>query len=181
MGRILLITAGLALAITTGAGAAQLITGRQVKDGTLTGRDIRNRSIKPQDLSRSARVSGPQGVQGVPGPAGARGAAGPAGRDATALWAVVNANGTLSRGEGVKNVSRAGAGLYDVTFTEDVAAFDDESACAFVGAVSGTGGLPAFGFLSASKLAGSPNVVFVKTLDTSGAVEDEPFHLAVFC
>jgi len=85
----------LVLAITTGAFAAKkvLITGADIKDGSVTGIDIKNGSLGATELSRAARNAlrgaegprgpvGPQGAQGPQGPkgdSGATGAAGPAG------------------------------------------------------------------------------------------------------
>jgi hypothetical protein len=72
------------LASTGTATAARLITGKQIRDGTITGADIKNRSIGLQDLSRTARkgitgARGPAGPAGPPGPAGPAGPAGPPG------------------------------------------------------------------------------------------------------
>jgi hypothetical protein len=82
------VLAGVALAggVATGATAASLITGAQVKDGTLTGADLRNGTVTLRDLAPSLRrsigVPGPRGPQGPMGPAGLPGmpgAPGPAG------------------------------------------------------------------------------------------------------
>jgi hypothetical protein len=51
------------------------ITGAQVRDGSLTGRDVRNRSIASADLAPGVLRAGPQG------PAGPQGDRGPAGPD----------------------------------------------------------------------------------------------------
>jgi hypothetical protein len=70
--------------------AAVTVTGKNIKDGTITGRDVKNRSLGTSKLSATAVSSltgqrgpaGPQGEKGEPGPAGptsAKGEAGPAG------------------------------------------------------------------------------------------------------
>ncbi|HZO60165.1 MAG TPA: hypothetical protein VFB51_10775 [Solirubrobacterales bacterium] len=67
--------------------AAVTVTGANVKDGTITGKDVKNRSLSTGKLSASALSSltgkpgpaGPQGDKGAPGPAGATGPAGPTG------------------------------------------------------------------------------------------------------
>jgi hypothetical protein len=70
--------------------AAVTVTGKNIKDGTVTGRDVKNRSLGTSKLSPSAVSSltgkpgpaGPQGEKGAPGPAGPqgdRGAPGPTG------------------------------------------------------------------------------------------------------
>jgi hypothetical protein len=64
--------------------AAVTVTGQSIKDGTITGRDVKNRSLGTNKLSASAVSSltgrpGPAGPQGDRGPAGPSGAAGPKG------------------------------------------------------------------------------------------------------
>jgi Collagen triple helix repeat (20 copies) len=67
--------------------AAVTVTGKNIKDGTVTGRDVKNRSLGTSKLSPSAVSSltgqpgpaGPQGEKGAAGPAGATGPAGPTG------------------------------------------------------------------------------------------------------
>jgi len=67
--------------------AAVTVTGKNIQDGTITGRDVKNRSLGTNKLSATAVSSltgqrgpaGPQGEKGEPGPVGPKGAAGPAG------------------------------------------------------------------------------------------------------
>jgi len=67
--------------------AAVTVTGKNIKDGTVTGRDVKNRSLGTSKLSTTAVSSltgqrgpaGPQGEKGEPGPVGPKGEAGPAG------------------------------------------------------------------------------------------------------
>ncbi|WP_155992851.1 hypothetical protein [Nocardioides sp. URHA0020] len=71
----------LVLASTGGAVAGALITGKQIKDGTITAADIRNRSVATTDLA-PATLRALSGRTGRAGPAGQRGpvgATGPAG------------------------------------------------------------------------------------------------------
>jgi hypothetical protein len=75
MRRTIVVTGIVAAIVAAGsAGAARLITGRQIKDGTITGRDVKNHSLRPVDFRGSVR--GPAGPAGAPGP---QGPAGPAG------------------------------------------------------------------------------------------------------
>ena len=65
--------------------AAVTVTGKNIKDGTITGQDVKNRSLGTGKLSPTAVSSltgerGAQGPQGPQGAAGARGPAGPAGQ-----------------------------------------------------------------------------------------------------
>jgi hypothetical protein len=90
------VIAALALIISAGAGATAslMITGKQIKDGTVTTRDVKNgtvttkdvknRSLKVKDLSPKAKAklrgaTGPAGPRGATGATGATGPAGPAG------------------------------------------------------------------------------------------------------
>src|SRR5215207_1883051 len=91
-----MVIACLALSIALGgtASAAVLITGKQVKDGSIAGRDVKNASLGKNKLSATALSSltgergpaGPQGPKGDPGQAGPKGDSGeqgPAGRTGT--------------------------------------------------------------------------------------------------
>jgi hypothetical protein len=70
-----------AVAGTAYAGSQVLITGAQVKDGSLSGRDLANRSIGVNKLTRAAvaRLKGARGARGAAGAAGPMGPTGPAG------------------------------------------------------------------------------------------------------
>jgi hypothetical protein len=89
----------IALLLTVGgtAVAAELITGKDVKNGSLTGKDVKNKSLRPKDFKGSVR--GPAGAAGAQGPAGAAGATGPAGL--VALQYVEGPTVTLLAGTGV--------------------------------------------------------------------------------
>ncbi|MFC7358952.1 collagen-like triple helix repeat-containing protein [Nocardioides astragali] len=77
------VIAALALIISAGAGATAslMITGKQIKDGSVTTKDVKNRSLKAKDFSAKAKskLRGPAGPAGPAGPRGATGATGPAG------------------------------------------------------------------------------------------------------
>ena len=63
--------------------AALVVTGSNVRDETLTGRDVKNGSIAPRELSKAARAAGPvgdPGAQGDPGPKGPGGDGGAPGQ-----------------------------------------------------------------------------------------------------
>jgi len=72
--------------------AAVTVTGKNITDGTITGRDIKNRSLGTNKLSATAVSSltgqrgpaGPQGEKGEQGPVGPAGATGPKGATAPA-------------------------------------------------------------------------------------------------
>lgn len=66
------------LSAASGAGAARLITGAQIKNNTVTGVDIKNGSLTSLDIAASARaaLTGPAGPAGAKGDAGAPGSPG---------------------------------------------------------------------------------------------------------
>jgi hypothetical protein len=70
-----------ALGGTAYGGAQALLTGAQVKDGSLTGADLANHSIGVTKLSRATltQLRGAQGAPGTVGPVGPTGQPGPAG------------------------------------------------------------------------------------------------------
>lgn len=74
-----LIALGLIIASSVGgAVAADLITGKDIKNGTVTTKDIKNKTLKLKDMSSGAK----QGLRGAAGPAGPAGPTGPAGPSA---------------------------------------------------------------------------------------------------
>jgi hypothetical protein len=54
-----------------------LITGAQIKNGSVTGADVKNKSLTAADIK--GRLRGPQGLRGAAGPTGAQGPQGPPG------------------------------------------------------------------------------------------------------
>jgi hypothetical protein len=72
-----------ALTGTAIATTSALVTGKQIANGSITGADVKNRSLRPLDFRGSVRgPSGPQGQtgpQGPPGPQGPQGVVGPQG------------------------------------------------------------------------------------------------------
>lgn len=157
----------------------------QLKKSAVTSAKIRDRSLKAVDFAAGQIPAGPAGAKGATGdkggtgtvgPAGPTGLTGPAGAPATALWAVVNASGTLARGStGVTSVY-SGASFYTVTFPRDV------TQCAYEATIGGVstsyGGK---GEISTYSANAAPSSVTVVTHDSTGAFSDRPFHLAVFC
>lgn len=102
---VLAFLAGLLIATAGTATAAKLITGKQIKDGSVTAQDL-SKSLRAQ-LSKSA----------VPGPAGAPGAPGAAGPAGTAMaFALVPAAGGVdvasSKNVAPGNVTHPSTGVY---------------------------------------------------------------------
>ena len=65
------------LLAATSAGAAAVIDGGDIRNNTVTGKDVKKKSLTRKDFRGSVR--GPRGFQGAPGPQGPQGAQGPAG------------------------------------------------------------------------------------------------------
>jgi hypothetical protein len=123
------VVATLALFIALGGSsyAAITITGRNVRNGSLTTSDIRNHSLLSRDFKTGqlpAGKTGPQGPQGAQGAPGARGLQGRPGSDATKLFAYVQeglnppgSDAEVEYGSGVTGVSDpSGDSSYVVSF-----------------------------------------------------------------
>jgi hypothetical protein len=72
---------GTSIAADAAGAAKRLITGKEIRDGSVASKDIRDGSLKLRDFKASERkrLQGARGPAGQPGPAGPQGAAGPAG------------------------------------------------------------------------------------------------------
>jgi hypothetical protein len=91
-------------------------------------------------------------------------------------WAVVGADGTLTRKNGATATTKLGSGDYEVAFGGDV------SACAYNATLgSGDTSDPPAGEVGVSSRAGNSKAVRVVTRDSAGAPADRPFHLTVNC
>ena len=171
-----------ALTGTAVATTSALITGKNIKNGSITGLDVKNKSLTATDIKgqlRGARgVPGVPGAPGTPGAKGDKGDKGDPGTPATSRWAVVGGDGTLARGSGIDGTSRESAGLYNVDVNRDI------TTCAFVASIAGIGGTaPLTGEVRLNDFSSGalPDVVRVRTMDSTGVQADRPFHLAIFC
>lgn len=107
----------------------------------------------------------------VPSPPGPDGTFGMA-----ILSSVVKSDGTIFRSAGATAASQLGIGEYEVDFDRDV------SACAYIStAGSPIAGAADRGQSDVAPRSGSPNGVYVETLDSAGNYYSLPFHLIVFC
>jgi hypothetical protein len=91
----------------------------------------------------------------------------------TNLYAVSDAAGGLTAGNGVKGISHLGPGRFEVTFTQDV------SGCAYV-ATTKNAFTQAIQVFTAGGHS-SPQGVYVETKNQGGGLTDGPFNLAVDC
>jgi hypothetical protein len=97
-----------------------LITGKQIKDGSVTSADIKNGSLLAADFKAGELKTGPIGLTGPAGAPGSPGAAGAAGAPGTALaFAHIKPDGTVdaanSKSVAATNVTRPAAGTYCIS------------------------------------------------------------------
>jgi hypothetical protein len=92
------------------------------------------------------------------------------------LWAVVNSDGTLARGDGVSSSRRLAAGQYEVRFTGR-----NVRDCAYTATLGNAGITAQLGFVSAVRRSDLFDSVFVATWNTASTATDLPFHLMVSC
>jgi hypothetical protein len=154
----------------------------QLKNGAVTSKKVKNRTLRRVDFGRGVLLRGPQGPQGPQGLKGDKGDKGDPGTPATRLFGVVQADGTLiaTKSSGVISSETTGTGTYQVFFNRSV------DTCAAVGTPSEPNQA-----LEDSQLAfqGSPvsgggltnNGLFVQTATSAGALANRGFHIAVFC
>jgi hypothetical protein len=95
----------------------------------------------------------------------------------TLMSAVLDANGTLVRGNGVNSVVKAGVGNYRVVFTRNV------RSCTYVATIglSGSIGTEVSGSIDVAGDSVDVKGVFVDIENFAGGQVDRGFHLIVFC
>jgi hypothetical protein len=96
------------------------------------------------------------------------------------LWAVVDADGSLTRSTAGVTASYLGQGIYAVDFNATV------TQCAFVAQIGGVATTaPAVGIIHSYLRSGFTDQVRVETFDgahpSGGSARDRPFHIAVHC
>jgi hypothetical protein len=167
----------------TGADIKNL-TGKDVKNNSLTGADVRKQSLQADDFMPGQLPAGSPGLKGDPGTKGDKGEPGLPGTHATALFATVSSGGVLRSGTATA-AAIGGAGVYEVTFPQAV------NTCSVI-ASAGVNGLGYESSLAVELWAEAgvalngtlaPNKVRVFTWSGTGATaaESSPFSIAVFC
>ena len=188
-------TLALFLALGGTAGAAAVITSRDVRDGSLTSRDVKDHSLRAADLR--ARPTSPPGRAGPrattartartartgwtawtawTGPTARTGRAAPPARTRCGVWAVVG-GGVLVRGKGVVSVTPGGTGMHTIRFDRDV------SACAYGAFVLGTNGTYTTGVtasVTTGLTLGGNDRVAVRT-ESAGTAVDARVSVTVAC
>lgn len=98
---------------------------------------------------------------------------------ACTLFAVVNTNGTLARGCGVRSSRKVpgSAGAYEVIFDRNV------GDCCYVATIGLSGGINSSptGQITVVGRFNNANGVFVTTHNSMGSLADRGFHIAVHC
>ncbi len=169
-----MIVALVALVISLGSSAYALteITSQQITNGSLTGADIKDRSLRGHDLeknsvgrlaineSRLRSVHSAKGLQ---------------------LWAVVKKDGTLVRGHGLAPSNpptrKEATGIYRVTFNRDV------DGCSYQATIGNPDTTPPVqdSQVTVSAFPGKKDAVFVRTANRLNQEADSAFQLAVIC
>ena len=144
---------GTSYAVATGS-----IDSREIKNYTLTGKDMRKDGVGGVTIKESRL--GPVPFS-----------------EALTHSAVVGPLGQFVRGRGVTSVARtANPGLYQVIFNRDIRGCVYSATVVDVGAAAPPGGQVTVG-----GLASNVNGVAVRTTNSSGELANRPFHLLVSC
>ena len=94
------------------------------------------------------------------------------------LYAVVNSDGTIARGDGnAASPGKLATGTYDLRFFRNI------TMCGYIATVglSGTTGASTPGMVTVVGRAGTVNGLFIQTFDAAGTVSDRGFHVFVNC
>ena len=155
---ISLIALFVALGGTSYAVATGSIDSREVRNYTLTGKDMRKDGVGGVTIKESRLGPVPSA-------------------DGLTHAAVIGPLGQFVRGRGVTSVARTGnPGVYQVIFNRDVRGCFYNATVGDVGAAGPPGGQVTVG-----GLATSVNGVAVRTTNSAGDLANRPFHLLVSC
>jgi hypothetical protein len=154
-----------------GSAYALVVTGKTIRNNTVSGADIRQRSLTGNDISRD-RIGGGSVKEStlatVPSALLAHGGA---------RFAVLNGGGQVVRGRDIASAARTGPGRYQVIFNADV------RGCGYYATVGdpSAAGPPQNSQASIASLASNVNGVAIRTENNNGVEVDRGFHLIVFC
>ncbi len=158
-----------------GYAAATIGTG-QIKNGAVTGKKIRNSTIRSRDVRKNSL--GPHAIAESKLRVGsAHSAFSAATASGMANYAVIQGpSGLPARGRNVNSAVRTGKGRYQVIFNRNVRNCAYFASLGLVGATT-----PPNGEISSAPLASNVNGVAVRTFNSAGNLEDHSFHLLVAC
>jgi len=179
-------------------GGTSFAAGNALLPGNSVGtKQVINGSLQANDLSSKARsalkgntgLRGPAGVQGAQGAQGAQvatgatGATGAAGAQvvqgapgpsATKLFVALDADGTLTKNSGATLATKAGTGVYRISFNTDI------TNCVYLATAGQDAGGVSGDYNIFTSRTGTTTVNVV-IFDGSNNTIDLPFSLAVFC
>jgi hypothetical protein len=168
-----MVVAVVALVSSLGGSAyALVITGKSIKNGSVTRKDIRNHTLTGNDM-RNDGVGGGAVKESSLGPVPVSFLSSGGTR-----FAVVNAGGQAVRGRDISSVARTGEGRYQVIFNGNV------RNCGYFATIgdASASGPPQNSQISVSSLGSNVNGVSVRTENgTNGNELDRAFHLIVMC
>ena len=151
------------------------ISGREIKNGTILSKDVRDRGLRGQELKHDS--IGPNAVKEESlnslklGPVISALTA-----QGSAHHAVIGSGGAVVRARGLASSARTGTGQYQAVFDRDV------RQCAYVATLGDeSAASPGTGQVSVTSLPSSVNGVRVFTRNSDGAAANRSFHLVVSC
>jgi hypothetical protein len=174
------------LALFLALGGTAFAAGNALLPGNSVGtKQVINGSLQANDLSKTARTAlkgnrgptgpaGAQGATGTTGATGAQGVQGAPGQSATKLFVALDADGTLTKNSGATLATKAGTGVYRISFNTDI------TNCVYLGSAGeDAGGVSGDYNLFTSRT--NTSTVNVAIFDETNTLVDLPFNLAVFC
>ncbi len=171
-----MIVALTALVLSLGGSAyALVVTGKTIRNNSVTNADIRQRTLTGNDVRRDKIGGGSikESSLGAVPAASLAGVTNGAGR-----FAVVGGAGALRRGRGISSVARTGVGRYQAIFQSDV------RNCGYYATVGdpSAAGPPPNSQISVSSLGSNVNGVAIRTSTANNSAQaDRSFHLLVLC
>jgi hypothetical protein len=148
--------------------ATGVISGREIRNNTITFKDVRKDKLGGGSIKESALGAVPLASRASLADGGTH-------------FAVVNAGGQQVRARGTTSAARTAEGRYQVIFDRDV------RGCAYYATIGGptAAAPPASGEIMVSSLDSNVNGVDIRTNDgddpNPGAAVNRPFHLLVLC
>ncbi len=154
-----------------GSAYALVITGKTIRNNTVSSVDIRNGTLRSKDVKKDS-LGGVAIKEATLGPVPSAGIA-----YGDARFAVVSGAGAVVRQRSVSSAARTTTGRYQVIFTSDV------RNCAYYATVGDTSASPlqTGAQITTASLAANVNGVAVRTYGSNGVAGDRPFHLLVSC
>lgn len=151
------------------------IGSREIHNGSIVSKDVKNRGLRGEDLGRDSI-----GANAVKEERLNSGKIGPvpvaAVSQGTTHWVVVGSGGGRIRGRGIASTARGSTGQYQAVFDRDV------RACAYTATLGDeSASSPGTGQVSVTSLPSSVNGVRILTRDSTGKAANRPFHLVVNC